>query len=94
MNNWYNRINNITPVQPSSPVQQQTPGMQFQNPLQKYQYIMQAMANPAAFVKQHIPDIPDDMLNDPGRILEYLKRTRGVTDQQIQQLMSRGGPRW
>ena len=41
-------------------------GMQFNNPMQKMMYIMQAMQNPAQFVKQHIPDIPDEIQNNPN----------------------------
>lgn len=59
-------------------------GAQFMNPVQRINYIMQAVRNPAAFVKRAIPDLPDDISNDPNRILQYLKQTRGVTDQQIQ----------
>ena len=64
----------------------QMSGMQFANPMQKMNYIMQAMTNPAAFVKQNIPDIPDEIANDPNRILQYLQQTRGITNSQIQQL--------
>ena len=47
---------------------------------------MQAMRNPAAFIKQRFPDIPDNIINNPDQILSYLQQTRGITDQQIQQL--------
>ena len=63
-------------------------GPQFANPMQKMNYILQAMRNPAAFVKQQFPDIPDQIANDPQQILSYLQRTRGISDQQIQQLRS------
>ena len=56
------------------------------NPVQKMNYILQALRNPAAFVKQAIPDLPDNISNDPNQILQYLKQTRGVTDQQIQRV--------
>ena len=56
------------------------------NPFQRMGQIMQAMRNPAAFVKQMIPDLPDNIANNPNQILQYLKQTRGVTDQQIQQI--------
>lgn len=59
---------------------------QFQNPVQKMQYIMQAMTNPAAFVKRAFPDIPDGIQNDPNQILNYLQQSRGISDQQIQAL--------
>lgn len=56
------------------------------NPMQKMRMVMQAMTNPAAFVKQQFPDIPDDMLNDPNRIMQYLQQTRGISNQDIQQV--------
>ena len=75
------------------PTQQQTPpaqpmmsGMpQFANPMQKMNYIMQAMRNPAAFVKQHLPNIPDEVLRDPtgNSALQYMQQNMGVTQQDI-----------
>lgn len=87
MNNWYNRITG------SVPIMQQSSGMTFQNPMQKMQYIMNAMTNPAAFVKQQFPDIPENIQNDPNEILRYLQRTRGISDQQIQQISGMNGRR-
>lgn len=66
-------------------VPQQVSPPSFNNPMQKMNYILQAMKNPAAFVKQHFPDIPNEIANDPNKILGYLQQTRGLTDQQIQQ---------
>ncbi len=57
----------------------------FQNPIQKANYIMQAMQNPAAFVRQMIPNLPSNIANDPNRILQYLQQNCGVTNAQIQQ---------
>ena len=63
----------------------------FQNPMQM---VMQAMANPVPFIKNRFPDIPDSIMNDPNQILAYLQRTRGITNQQLQQLpMTYGGMR-
>lgn len=61
------------------------------NPVQLMQYAMQAMRNPAEFVKQHIKDIPADIQNDPNQILLYLQRTRGLTNQDIQHALSMPG---
>lgn len=72
-----------------APMQQS--GMTFQNPMQRMQYIMQAMTNPAAFVRQRFPDIPENIQNDPNQILGYLQRTRGISDQQIQQVQQMAG---
>lgn len=54
---------------------------------QKLGMAMSAMRNPAAFVKQQFPDVPDEMLNDPQRILGYLQQTRGIGNEQIQQIL-------
>lgn len=61
---------------------------QFPNPIQKLNYIMQAMRNPAAFVKQNIPGIPDQILNDPNMILRYMQEHCGVTQEDIQRAAS------
>lgn len=53
---------------------------------QKVNQIMSGMQNPAAFVKQQFPDIPDGMLNDPNQILQYLQQTRNISNDQLQQL--------
>ena len=59
-------------------------GRAFATPAQKMSMILQAMRNPAQFVKNAIPDLPENIANDPNQILQYLKQTRGITDQQIQ----------
>lgn len=76
-------MNGASPIQ--SPLPNQA-GPQFANPMQKIAYVMQAMRNPAAFVKQQFPDIPDEISNNPDAIMEYLQRTRGISPEQIQQL--------
>ena len=58
------------------------------NPIQKANYIMQAMQNPAAFVRQAFPDIPAQIQNNPNQILQYLQQTRGISNQQIQDLLN------
>ena len=65
----------------------QSSGMTFQNPLQKANYILRTLTNPAAFVKQQFPDIPDSMMNDPRQILGYIQETRGINNNQIQQIL-------
>lgn len=71
------------PMQVPQPAPQMS-GMRFQNPMQKMNYIMQAMRNPAAFVKQHLPNIPDAIANDPNQILQYMQQNMGVTQMDIQ----------
>lgn len=58
------------------------------NPMQRMNLVMQAMQNPAAFVRQKFPDIPDNIANDPNQILQYLQRTRNISDEQLNQTMS------
>ena len=58
------------------------------NPMQKANYIMQAMTNPAAFVRQAFPDIPAQIQNDPNQILSYLQQTRHISNQYIQDLVN------
>lgn len=58
------------------------------NPIQKVSQVMQAMRNPAAFVRQSFPDIPAYMQNDPNQILQYLQQTRGITSEQIQDIIN------
>lgn len=60
---------------------------QFMMP-QRMTAMMQAMQNPAAFVRQQFPDIPAEIANDPNQILRYLQQTRGIPDARIQQLMT------
>ena len=59
---------------------------QAMTPMQKANYMMQAMANPAAFVRQHFPDIPAEIQNNPNQILQYLQQTRHISNDQIQNL--------
>lgn len=61
------------------------------NPLYLFarmQSLMSAMSNPAAFVKQAFPDIPEGIQNDPNQILGYLQQTRNISNDQIQQLIN------
>lgn len=63
-----------------------------QNPMQMMANVMRAMMNPAAFVKQYFPDIPDNIQNDPNQVFNYLQQTRPqVTGQQIKQAQQTAG---
>jgi len=74
---------------------QQMPGpSNMMSPLQRINFIRQAMVNPALIIKQRFPDIPDQIMNDPGKILNYLQQTRDITDQDIQNItLQYGGMR-
>lgn len=86
MNPLYQRLTGGAPT--GVPTPSFSGGMQFQNPIQKMQYIMQAMQNPAAFVRNAFPDIPGEIQHDPNRILQYLQQSRGITDDQIRQVQN------
>lgn len=93
MNNpWYDKINAAPMTMTQSQSSYYAP-QQPQNPMQMYGQIMQAMRNPSQFVKNRFPDIPDDIANDPDRILAYLKQYKGLTDQDIRQAQNLM-PRW
>lgn len=84
MNNWYNRINKVQPVQQT----------RFQNPIQQANYIMQAMKNPAAFIQEQFPDVPENIRNNPNDVLNYLQQTRGnKLMQDIQRISVMNGRR-
>ena len=86
INNWYRRIaGEETYSQPANG----TVLGSFRNPMQ---IIMNAMANPSAFVKEQFPDVPDNIRNDPNAVLNYLKQTRGNKfAQQMQQISGMQG---
>lgn len=68
-------------------VSQSSRAPMFSNPMQKVNYILRTLTNPAAFVKQQFPDVPDSMMNDPQQILGYLQQTRGIDNGQLQQIL-------
>lgn len=79
-------------VMPAPQASQQPPisgAAQFVTPFQKIQYVMNAMSNPAAFLKERFPDIPNDIMHDPNRIMQYLQRTRGISDEQLKETMNK-----
>lgn len=76
------------PLQQYIPQQMQRPQMPmgYHNPLQMMQSFAMAMRNPAAFVKQNLPGIPEQAFNDPtgNSVLQYMMQNLGVTQQDIQ----------
>lgn len=38
--------------------------------------------------RKEVPDIPDEIANDPQAILGYLQKTRGITPEQIHQIQA------
>lgn len=56
------------------------------NAYQRANQLLQSLQNPAAFVKQQFPDVPDNILNDPNQVLQYLQRTRNISSDQLKQI--------
>lgn len=67
---------------------QPRPQMGLASPIQKANAIMQALQNPAQFVRQQFPDIPDNIANDPNQILRYIQQTRNISNDQLSQIMN------
>lgn len=74
------------PAQAPPPYANPAPQM---TPMQRANAVMQAMRNPMAFAMQQFPDIPKEIAGDPNQILQYLQRTRNISNQQLNNLMSR-----
>ena len=58
------------------------------NLMQRMNQVMQAMRNPIPVIMQAFPDIPAYMQNSPEQMLQYLKQTRHISDQQIQDIFN------
>lgn len=54
-----------------------------QNPAERMQAVVQAMQNPFGYLRQVFPDIPAYMANNPGQIMQYLQRTRNISQEDI-----------
>ncbi len=93
MNGMTHPLQQFIPQQMTAQAQQQpmvTGIPQFMNPVQKMSFIMQAMQNPAQFVRQHLNGIPEQAFQDPtgNAILQYMQRNMGVTQQDIMNAQS------
>lgn len=87
MNNpWYSRVNGQGAAMQtqSQVIQQQNPA----NPAVMMGQIVQAMRNPSVYAMQAFSDVPKEMWNDPERALQYIMQTRGLTQADIQNMVS------
>ena len=76
MNELYNAyMSNPTNRPPVQPVT---------TPMQRMNQVMQAIHNPMPVILQAFPDIPMYMRNDPNQMFQYLKQTRHISEQDIQ----------
>lgn len=83
MNPLYNML--MSGGMPGQQAPTMSGGPQFQNPMQRINYIMQAMRNPAQFVRQNLKGIPEQAFNDPtgNTVLQYMMNNMGVTQQDV-----------
>ena len=83
MNNpWYNKVNGSGTAMP-------TPNPMAQaNPMNVMGQIAQAMRNPQAFAMQAFSDVPREMWNNPEQALQHIMQTRGLTQADIQNMIS------
>lgn len=73
-------------VAPQAPAQApvRPPVRRPMNPAQMMSAVIQHMNNPFGFLKQQFPDIPDELANNPGGIMQYLQQTRNISDADVQ----------
>jgi hypothetical protein len=85
-NPLFNMLNGQQPQIKNQMAMPITRSPQFLNPIQRMNYILQAMQNPVAFIRQNLPGIPDEAYNDPtgNSILRYMMNNMGVTQLDVQ----------
>lgn len=85
MNNpWYDRINGPGMAMPSQ--------SSHQGPFQIAGEIANAMRNPMAYAMNAFRDVPQEMWNNPAQALAYIQQTRGLSQADIQNLISANLP--
>ena len=55
-----------------------------QSVMQRAQQLAGTMQNPQQLVQRFFPDAPAQVASDPGQLLNWMKQTGKVNDQQIQ----------
>lgn len=87
MNNpWYDRVNGQGTVM-QTPYYQQ-PMQANQNPLMVMGQLANAMRNPMAFAMNAFRDVPQELWSNPERALEYIQRTRNLSQADIQNMLA------
>ena len=85
-NPWYDRINGQgTPT----PNQYQYPAIPQMNPLQVVSEVANAMRNPMAFAMNAFRDVPPELWSNPAQALQYIQQTRGISNADLQNIVSR-----
>ena len=63
-----------------------------QNAMAQMSSLMQQVQNPQQLIQRLLPDVPQEIMNDPNKIISWMQQTGKITQQQImqaQQMMGR-----
>ena len=91
MNNpWYDRVNGRGTAMQPQPYNAAVPQG---NPLQTISQLAYAMQNPKAYAMNAFRDVPQEMWNNPGQVLQYIQQTRGISNSDLQNLIAQNLPR-
>lgn len=65
------------------------------NPLYVMNQARQMMAsmNPQQIISRMMPDVPAEIRNDPNRIIDWMRQTGRISDEQIRQAQQMMGRR-
>ena len=65
------------------------------NPLYVMNQARQMMAsmNPQQIISRMMPDVPAEIRNDPNRIIDWMRQTGRISDEQIRQAQQMMGHR-
>ena len=55
-----------------------------QNIMNRANMMMKQLQNPQQLVRQMIPGIPEEIQNDPNKIISWMQQNGKITEQQIQ----------
>ena len=58
--------------------------MIMQNIMNRANMMMKQLQNPQQLVRQMMPGIPEEIQNDPNKIISWMQQNGKITEQQIQ----------
>lgn len=58
--------------------------MIMQNIMNRANMMMKQLQNPQQMVRQMMPGIPEEIQNDPNKIISWMQQNGKITEQQIQ----------
>ena len=62
-----------------------------QNVMQRARQIASGMQNPQQMIQQFMPDVPEEIRNDPEQIIQWMQQTGKVNPQMIQMARQMAG---